>query len=330
LLRQLRERVRSHDKGLKLITFFTIPKPFKGHFDVIQRNAIKSWLSLRPSCEIFLFGNDPGVADVARELGVKHSADFACNNHGTPLINDVFEKAQRLASHKLLCYLNADIILLNDFLAAAQRVHFKRFLMAGCRWDIDVNHLLDFDRADCEAKLRELVAAGGALYPPEGIDVFLFTQGLWGCIPPFAVGRAMWDNWMIYQARAQRAKVIDATKAVTIIHQNHSYAHLKGGKQEAWEGPEAEQNRILAGGYKNAFTILDANWILTPQGLSRPKTPEHLQRRKKTWPVLHPRLHIVRESFPKGVTALISLISKLFYALARRARFFLSFFRPPA
>ena len=172
----------------------------------------------------------------------------------------------------------------------------------------------------------KLVTVGGALYPPEGIDAFLFTQGLWGSIPPFAVGRVMWDNWMIYRARAQRAPVIDATKVVTIIHQNHSYAHLKGGKHEAWEGPEAEQNRVLAGGYKNTFSILDANWLLTPRGLSRPKTPEHLQRRKKTWPVLHPRLHTLQEGFLRGVSPLISVLGKVVYALARRARFLIKYF----
>ena len=138
-----------------MITFFAIPKPFKGHFDVIQRNAIKSWLRLRPSCEIFLFGNDPSVADVAREFGIKHSSEIVCNSYGTPLISDIFEKAQRLAEHRLLCYLNADIILLNDFLEAAQRITFKRFLMVGRRWDIHVNQPLDFDRSDWEIKLRE-------------------------------------------------------------------------------------------------------------------------------------------------------------------------------
>lgn len=310
-----------------MITIFTIPKPFKGHFDVIQRNAIKSWLRLRPSCDIFLFGNDPSVADVAREYRVKHSADFACNNYGTPLINDIFEKAQRLASHKLLCYLNADIILLNDFIEAAQRINFKRFLMVGSRWDIDIDHPLNFNQPDWEAKLRFRLASEATLHPPTGIDVFLFTKGLWGNIPPFAVGRVMWDNWMIYQARAQREHVIDATKVVTLIHQNHSYAHLKQGKQEAWEGPEAEQNRTLAGGYKNAFSILDANWIVTRQGFSRPKTPEHVQRCKETRPVLHPRLHTFQKIFLRVFSPFISLIRNTFYALARRARFFINIFR---
>lgn len=310
-----------------MITIFTIPKPFTGHFDLIQRNAVKSWLCLRPACEIILFGNDSGVAAVAQEFGIKHCPDIACNSYGTPLISDVFEKAQKLAAHRLLCYLNADIMLLNDFLEAAQGIKFKQFLMVGSRWDIEVTQPLDFERPDWELKLRQAVVAGGELYPPEGIDVFLFTKGLWSSIPPFAVGRAMWDNWMIYKARALKAPVIDATKAVTIIHQNHSYAHLQGGKLEAWEGPEAAQNRLLAGGYLHAFTLLDATWLLTPQGLSRPATPEHVQRRKKTWPALHPRLHRYKERFLKACRLPLTLIRHVFYALAHRVRSFVAFFR---
>jgi hypothetical protein len=50
-----------------MLTIFTIPKPFRGHIEVIQRNAIESWLRLRPQCEIILCGDDPGVAEAASE-----------------------------------------------------------------------------------------------------------------------------------------------------------------------------------------------------------------------------------------------------------------------
>ena len=31
------------------LTIFAVPKPFEGHIDVIQRNAIRSWQRLRPA-----------------------------------------------------------------------------------------------------------------------------------------------------------------------------------------------------------------------------------------------------------------------------------------
>lgn len=278
-----------------MLTLFTMPKTFKGHIDVIQRNAIRSWLALRPACEIILLGNDEGTAEVAHEFGLRHVSEISCNEYGTPLVSDVFEQAERAASHDLLCYVNADIILLSDFLPAVERVarHKRRFLVVGQRWDLDVFEPLDFSVADCESHLRQLVADRAVLHPPSGIDYFAFSGGLWEHIPPFAIGRTAWDNWLIYSARVRRAAVIDATPGIMAIHQNHDYRHVSGGFEGAWNGPEAIRNREVAGDSRKWFTLLDANWLLTSRGLRRARSPEHLQRALRTLPLLHPRLHTV-------------------------------------
>lgn len=174
-------------------------------------------------------GDDEGTADVAREFGLRHVPDVARNEYGTPLVNSVFECAQAAASHRLLCYVNADIILLGDFLTAIQHIQFRRFLMVGQRWDVDLNRALDFTWLDWETDLRRRVAEQAVLHPTTGIDYFVFMSGLWGDILPFAIGRTAWDNWLIYRARARGAAVIDATQVVTAIHQNHDYTHVPGG-----------------------------------------------------------------------------------------------------
>ena len=57
---------------MPLITFFSAPKPFTDpHIATIQRNAIKSW-TLLPDVEVILLGEETGLAEAARELGVKH------------------------------------------------------------------------------------------------------------------------------------------------------------------------------------------------------------------------------------------------------------------
>src|SRR6266705_5770550 len=94
-----------------MLTLFAIPKAFTGHTGIIQRNAIRSWTLLRPKCEIILLGDDEGTSHVAKEFGVEHIAEIARNEFGTPLLNDMFASAERRASHKLLCFVNADIIL---------------------------------------------------------------------------------------------------------------------------------------------------------------------------------------------------------------------------
>jgi hypothetical protein len=276
--------------GQRMLTLFTIPKPFHGHIAVIQQNAIHSWTLLRPVCEIILFGDDEGTAEIARESGVCHVPNVARNEYGTPLVNDLFDKAQCLASHDLLCYVNADIVLMSDFIEAVRQVvrRKRRFLMVGQRWDLDVTEPLDLGKVRWEAQFRSHVAQHGQLHPLFGIDYFVFPKGLWGEIPPFAIGRTVWDNWLIYRARTRGAAVIDATSAVMVVHQNHGYAHVSHGEKGMRGGPEADRNRELAGGLHHVFTVQDATHRLTPKGLRLALSRQDIARHLETIPMLYP------------------------------------------
>jgi len=273
------------------LTLFALPKRFQGPNGVIQRNAIKSWTLLRPRPEIILFGDDEGTPEVAREFSVGHVARIERNEYGTPLINDLFEQAQRLATHEVLCYINADIILMSDLTEAIRSVvdRIRRFLFVGRRWDTDINQLLDFS-AGWENKLRSYVLSRGSLYSPAGIDYFAFSRGIWGEIPPFAIGRTIWDNWLIYRARSRGVPVIDATDAVIAVHQDHDYLHVTSSVGDAWSGPEARRNLELAGGEGHIFTLLDATHKLTHRGIRRALNRAYLIRLLDTMPQLHPHL----------------------------------------
>src|SRR2546423_8487781 len=109
-----------------MLTIFSTPKPFRGHLAITQRNAIISWTRLHADCEIILFGNEDGVADVADELGVRHEADVLRNEHNTPYVSHLFERAQAIAKHHLSCYVNCDIILLTDFPLSPARLRPMR------------------------------------------------------------------------------------------------------------------------------------------------------------------------------------------------------------
>ena len=286
-----------------MLTIFTIPKPFRGHIKVIQTNAIRNWVLLRPACEVILFGNEEGTAEIASELGIRHIPEVECNEYGTPLLSSVFGLAQSVAKHQLMCHVNADIILMSDFLPAVQRVQKYLFLMVGMRWDLELNELLNFDDAQWESQLRTRVAEHGKLHPHGGSgDYFVFPHGLYRNIPPFAVGRTGYDNWLVYQARLLRVPVIDATKAITAVHQNHDYAHHPQGKCGVWTGPEAKRNLELAEGYSHIFAMRDATHSLTQAGLKRVLTKERLYRYLDTLPVFHPWL----VPFRKVVRALLS------------------------
>ncbi len=238
---------------------------------MIQRNAIKSW-TLLPDVEVILLGEETGLAEAAKELGVKHLPNVARNESGTPLISSMFQLARENSNSELLCIINADMVLMPDFVdAAKQAVKLKdKFVLLSQRWDYDITSPIDF-AAGWESGLRESVRKQNQLHRPAGSDFFLFPKSCYQDIPNFIIGRAGWDNWMIYKARSEKWPVIDCTPSVMIVHQNHDYSHLPGGKPH-YEHPDTNENIRLAGGQAAVrYTILDSTRCLVNGKLARPK-----------------------------------------------------------
>src|SRR5438477_5528152 len=114
-----------------MITFFTTAKPFTGHNEVIQRNALKSWTLAARNAEVILFGDEEGAAETARELGIRHVPQVIRTKDGPKVVRSFFDAAQQMARHELICYANCDIVLSLEFLHAvnaADALH-GRFLM---------------------------------------------------------------------------------------------------------------------------------------------------------------------------------------------------------
>jgi len=261
-------KLRARHEGVLVITLFALPKAFRGHFELIQRNAITSWTRLSPKPEIILFGNEDGTADIARQLGLRHVPEVRRSEYGTPMVNDLFEKGQELATRGILCYVNSDILLLSDFVKAVKRVASwrNRFLMVGRRTNLDIEQLQDFDSAECEPRLQRLASEKGIPGKPAAIDYFVFTRGLYPSIPAFALGRTAWDNWLIWRARTSKTPVVDASAVITVIHQNHGYLDRPEGKDWVKLGEEAMRNRNIAGKEKR-YSLANATHLLTPQGI---------------------------------------------------------------
>ena len=114
-------------------------------------------------------------------------------------------------------------------------------------------------------------------------------------MPPFALGRPRWDNWLLYRARARGAALVDATSRVTAVHQNHDYAHSPQGWAGVWEGPEAARNEDLMGGHDHYFTIADATHELTGQRV-RWRGRKDMRRRFEHFAALRPRTRILVRS----------------------------------
>lgn len=253
-----------------MLTIFTIPKPFIGNIGVIQRNAIMSWLNLIPKCEIILFGDDSGIQEVAQELGIICIPDIKKNEYGTPYLDDVFNRAQKIAHHDILCYTNSDIIFFNDIIEAVTLIPMKEYLVIGERWDVDLTAPLKTSDKNWAENFFSYASEHHTVLNFPGMDYFIFPRNMLREILPFVVGRRGWDNWLIYHVRERKISVIDATGIVHVVHQNHSYSHIPDKKGSRWDGPESSGNlRLVQNRLIYLWELIDSDWVLTPKGPKR-------------------------------------------------------------
>ncbi|MBS1250406.1 MAG: hypothetical protein MAG431_02000 [Chloroflexi bacterium] len=254
------------------MTIFSAPKPFTDpHIDLIQRNAIQSWQRAGDDVEILLIGEEDGLAEVAEEYGVRHLPNVEKNEHGTPLVSSIFQLAREASDNELLVYVNADIILFPAFEETVQKMakQVNRFLAVGRRMELEIRHELDFTPGWAES-LKTETQSRGYLQRSVAIDYFIFPRNIFLQIPPFAIGRAGWDNWMIYHARQEKWLVIDLSPSVMVVHQNHNYGHLP--ENQIYHGlEESHANITLGGGPQNVYSIIDANRECRDGRVRRPR-----------------------------------------------------------
>lgn len=274
-----------------MITLFTTAKPFVGQARVAQMNALGSWKHLHPEAEVILFGKTEGATEIADALGLVYVPDVETNEFGTPLISAMFEKAHHYGRFDLQAYVNCDIILLEDFLPALSHVSLERFVVAGRRWNIDLDEALNFD-SDWRGYIRQIIHQRGTRHPPAGSDYFVYPRGLWHDIPPFAVGRPGWDNWMIYRCLADGIPVVDASRAIIVVHQNHRAVYTS---MDAPSGQltdlEVERNLSLITPFDTGrrLTLVHAKWVLSPRGLRPKKSLRHRINSFIILPIVNPR-----------------------------------------
>lgn len=253
-----------------MLTFFTTAKPFRGHSGIIQRNAIKSWTLLSADVEVILFGDDEGAAETARELGIRHEPHVERSAYGSKRLDYMFATARAIARHEILCYVNCDIILLEDLWPALDRIRtaYPQFLMVGRRWDVDISCPWEFAAPNWQTLLRNVVLELGRQRSAEWIDYFAFTRELYGSsVPPFVIGRVHWDHWLVWKALDSKVAVVDVSSAVMAVHQNHDYSYHPQGKQGVWNDQEAGRNHRLSGGWKHLRVICDASHVLESECL---------------------------------------------------------------
>jgi len=294
-----------------MITIFTTARAFRPPFDIIQRNAIASWLSLGSEVEIMLLGSDEGTAEVAAEFGVRHISDIDCNRFGAPLISSLFPAAESVARYDIMCFINADILLTDDFPTAVEDVvsSVKRATIIGRRWNLNFDRRWDFNREQSSSELRRLARIEGSLAPEGFMDYFVYPKGLWGEVPAFAVGAGRLDNWLVHRAVSLRSALVDATDAITAIHQNHDLPQRISRKYLAGSSlPGLDQNtRLMEDNWDPLWighgTVNECTHVLQSGGVKRHWRSPHLLRTLAADPRIRPVVApIIRHFYPNGET----------------------------
>lgn len=271
-----------------MITIFSTPRPFTGEFDGIQRDAIRSWMLLGRDCQIILVNDEENTTEsVAEEFGAEFIKECNCNEYGTPLLDDVFSQVRSRACYDILAHVNADILLLSDFVDTiwryATQSQGREFLLLGRRWNLEVNEKIHFERNDWRELLLLRVKLDGRLHSLNGMDYWVFPKAVNINPPGFCVGRPGLDSWLVFYAKTHGIPVLDATDSITAIHQQHGYPMKRAAHFEI----ECDRNVRLAGGRSNMLSMREADWLLTSSGnLVRPSLGRRfwsLLARFKVW-----------------------------------------------
>ncbi len=249
-----------------MLSIFTCPKEFKNHLGLIQTNAINSWLEIiKPQPEVILLGFDYGVENFAQINNLKYYKDLD-NCNSKPLISSIFKQGQLLSNNNICCYINSDILLLdNEIMNVINTVkdinEQGNFLIIGERTSINLFKQINYDYPECIEMVQKQVKEEGVSNGIWAIDYFIFPKGMYKDkdIPDFVIGSPAFDNWLVWYAKENKIPIINASKCIKAIHQNHDHVS-KGGFINSFIGEEAKHNQSLAVNKK--CSIADADYVI--------------------------------------------------------------------
>ena len=269
-----------------MITLFSTPKHFIDIFYIIQKNALKSWRALSPDIQIIIFGDSKGSKEAAKEIGAEHIPNVKCSPEGTPLLSDLFLQADKRARYPIMTFINADIILPEDFLKQIQIVsdYFNKFLIIGHRWDMDVEDKIEFNNDSEQQKFWDRVRIDSKKHACTGIDYFIYKRFQWRTLPNFIIGRPGFDNWLIWKARRKLLPIIDATKVIQAVHQNHYY-DLNIRKREGNVNRELHKGKTL--------NILDSTYKISKGKIAKKNDKNSVIRSLYRLPKIFPEIAIL-------------------------------------
>lgn len=267
------------------IFVFCYPKPWIPAFETIQKTAILSWKKALPSnAVVVLLGDETGTQEAAAALDCCYDACPGKNEWGTPLVSAIFETINRVTpTTAIACYINADIVLGFDFwqtvLAVQRHWADKReepWLLIGKRTDVTIAELNDGMSVD---QIQEIALTTGCDHGWAGIDYFVFPANTFRFVYPFALGKFVWDQWLVGNAFRRGMFTVDGSSTVLAVHLNCDWyfqGKLTKDRLSIDDSEEGKRNRSFDYYQK---TIISGTLYQT----ARESGSGQIIVRKKTW-----------------------------------------------
>ena len=206
---------------MKLLIISTM-KPMIEPFITEQTNSVLSWTKLKINPTIIIFGYEEGVPEFCKKYNLLNK-DIKRNNKGVPYISHIFKDGYKyMEEHQYdyILYLNADILLLNDFSDTLLSFHknyphINSCLLTAIRYNIKNFYLIDYNDKNWETEFKKII---GEYSEPTGIDLFLHKKYNFNEIPDFAIARYGYDTYILDYAIKNFEMSVDITRTVKIYH----------------------------------------------------------------------------------------------------------------
>ena len=175
------------------------------------------------------------------------------NSYGVPMFHDMYANVYNYCpKSRTYTYINGDLLsTYHSFMSTINAVYpdsfskLGEFVLVGQRTNVPWDVSLDARTfTNNETAFQQLLQQKSELMVPNAIDYFISTRHAfdWTNIPPFVIGRAGYDNWLIEHLLfdTPNTQLVDVTQTLPMIHQTD------GGGKYSWGGERTmDQEDIL-------------------------------------------------------------------------------------
>ena len=212
------------DSKETLLTLFTTVSKTEATKPIFM-HTLQNWAKFKPVFTPVLFTNDVSVESktVAIEAGwtVLNVSKSAPN--GLPILKYMFKDAMATFNSKYYGFANADILFTHNLVTTLTVLDYSnlsknRTFMSGQR--TNVVGVSDTEAASFH-NISTASQARGTLFQTSAEDYFITGKGYnWNEGPDVVIGSLGYDNWLVFEARAEHNSAIDGTQTVLAVHQS--------------------------------------------------------------------------------------------------------------